>query len=249
MNKISLILIFTSFISFAQDNDNFNWLIEKKSKGIDFTALGTEPFWNLEIYSDTLIKFSRADEGEFLFREIKVSSNADNNLRTYSALNPKAEIKITLIKQKCSDMMSDREYPYSVSLSLRIGKSNIFRDYKGCGIYPPDYRLNDIWVLQKINDREIQTTGVSPYTEFKLSENRMAGTMGCNRYFGHYEIEGNKITFGAIASTMMSCPDMSLEREFFKTIELKTFYFTIDNKKLIMKNESGEEILVYKKSD
>jgi copper homeostasis protein (lipoprotein) len=35
-----------------------------------------------------------------------------------------------------------------------------------------------------------------------------AGTGGCNRFTGTYEIQGEEITFGALATTMMACPDV-----------------------------------------
>ena len=37
-------------------------------------------------------------------------------------------------------------------------------------------------------------------------ENRIAGTGGCNRFSGGYEIDGQKISIGPMATTMMACP-------------------------------------------
>lgn len=41
-----------------------------------------------------------------------------------------------------------------------------------------------------------------------------------NRYFGNYEIDGNKIKFSAIGSTMMAAPEpmMKAETEYFQNI-------------------------------
>lgn len=248
--KLIIVLLFIPLLTLTQDKNTYNWQIEKKSIGVDFTASGNEPFWSIEIYSDTLIKFSRLSEGEFLFGNIIVLSS-DKNSISYSAMNSKAEIKIELLKQKCDDTMADKEYPYTVKVFIRPGKSNIFKEYSGCGMFLPDFRLNDTWVLEKINGRDIPVNDMKkvPYSEFNVQESRVAGTMGCNRYFGHYEIQGNKLTFGIIASTMMACEDMSLEREFLNTVNENTFYLEFEKNSLVMKNESGEEILKYKKTD
>jgi heat shock protein HslJ len=37
---------------------------------------------------------------------------------------------------------------------------------------------------------------------------RVAGSDGCNRVTGTYELKGDAITFGLVASTMMACPDI-----------------------------------------
>jgi len=45
---------------------------------------------------------------------------------------------------------------------------------------------------------------------------QVAGRGGCNNFKGEYSLQGNKITFGPLASTMMACeePFMNLESAF-----------------------------------
>ena len=53
----------------------------------------------------------------------------------------------------------------------------------------------------------------------KKEDNSVQGFSGCNTFMGRYELkEGNRITFSAIASTMMACPDMATETEFNKML-------------------------------
>jgi len=50
------------------------------------------------------------------------------------------------------------------------------------------------------------------------------GFSGCNSIMGKYELkEGSRITFSAMASTMMACPDLATESEFNKMLG------TVDN--------------------
>ena len=49
----------------------------------------------------------------------------------------------------------------------------------------------------------------------KKEGNQVQGFSGCNSFVGKYELkEGSRITFSALASTMMACPDLALETEF-----------------------------------
>jgi copper homeostasis protein (lipoprotein) len=49
------------------------------------------------------------------------------------------------------------------------------------------------------------------------SEGRLAGSDGCNRLFGSYSLEGEKIQFGRIGSTMMACLN-TRDREFVEAL-------------------------------
>jgi heat shock protein HslJ len=67
-------------------------------------------------------------------------------------------------------------------------------------------------------------------TEITLAldaDGKIAGTGGCNRYFGTYESgAGGIVSFGAIGSTRMACPTeiMDQEQRFFRTLEAATAY-------------------------
>jgi copper homeostasis protein (lipoprotein) len=75
------------------------------------------------------------------------------------------------------------------------------------------------WVLVELNGRTIEesTGGERAYLELDGAKAQMAGKAFCNRYFGGYELHtGGRLRFGTdIGSTMMACPDLDSEREFF----------------------------------
>lgn len=59
-----------------------------------------------------------------------------------------------------------------------------------------------------------------PYFVLSSSERRVQGYGGCNRLTGSYTLEGAKLHFGQMASTMMACPDgMAEEAAFLSALQ------------------------------
>jgi copper homeostasis protein (lipoprotein) len=58
------------------------------------------------------------------------------------------------------------------------------------------------------------------------ADSRSHGNAGCNNFFGHFETAGNTLTFSAIGSTMMACPQASMDRErdFLSALDATTRY-------------------------
>ncbi|HAH60163.1 MAG: copper resistance protein NlpE N-terminal domain-containing protein [Lentimicrobium sp.] len=84
------------------------------------------------------------------------------------------------------------------------------------------------WKLIEINGAPVdEDTGQEKpaFIEFSEEDNKVNGFAGCNHFFGNYELkEGNRITFSKIASTMMACPDLNMEKELFKVFETADNY-------------------------
>ena len=47
----------------------------------------------------------------------------------------------------------------------------------------------------------------------------MSGRTNCNRFFGKYELKGQKLEFGNLGMTRMACPDMQYEDAFVKMLD------------------------------
>jgi len=47
----------------------------------------------------------------------------------------------------------------------------------------------------------------------RLQDGETSGNAGCNGYFGSYALQGASLTFGAMASTKMACPEPQMEVE------------------------------------
>lgn len=71
----------------------------------------------------------------------------------------------------------------------------------------------------EINKRE-------PHMILKSKNNRVTGSGGCNTFNGIYELKGNnRIAFSKLTTTLMACPNMEAEQEFFKVLEMADNYF------------------------
>ncbi len=71
------------------------------------------------------------------------------------------------------------------------------------------------WVLTELNGNAVNPPkdGEKPsYIYFNASGKRVSVSGGCNVMSGSYDLlEGNRLTFGQMMSTMMACPDMTNE--------------------------------------
>jgi heat shock protein HslJ len=86
----------------------------------------------------------------------------------------------------------------------------------------------------------------SPATVQFPEPGRVAGNSSCNRYMGGYEREGESLTFGALAGTMMACPEalMNQERRFYEAMEQVTGWRIDPQTDLLhLLNEAGETII------
>jgi len=71
----------------------------------DINALGTEPFWAVEV-RETTLKFSRPGEADF------VAPNPQPKVEGDTASWSSNGLSLTLTATSCSDGMSDRTYPW-----------------------------------------------------------------------------------------------------------------------------------------
>lgn len=77
------------------------------------------------------------------------------------------------------------------------------------------------WKLTQINGQPVQFQGnKEPHMILKSADSTVRGFAGCNGFGGHFELlPGNRIRFSKLISTMMACPDLSLETSFLKLLE------------------------------
>jgi copper homeostasis protein (lipoprotein) len=78
---------------------------------------------------------------------------------------------------------------------------------------------------------------------------RASGSGGCNRIMGGYELNGSRLTFARMASTMMACPDgMETEQKFLKALgQVKRW--KIAERQLELMDGSGKVVAVFEVAD
>ncbi|MGZ8556796.1 MAG: copper resistance protein NlpE N-terminal domain-containing protein [Chitinophagaceae bacterium] len=104
-----------------------NALKEKAAAGIDFTAQGSEPSWNLEIDKGNKIMFTWPGMKEPLGIPYTEPITSNGN-REYHIDADGVKMDIVISTQFCSDGMSDFINEYKVGVQFRGN------NYSGCGI-------------------------------------------------------------------------------------------------------------------
>lgn len=106
-------------------------------------------------------------------------------------------------------------------------------------------QLSGKWQLNKVFGpdspaKEIFANDI-PTIEFNTEEETVSGKGTCNHYSGTYSTEGQKIKFGALASTKMGCAKLKEEALYFQKLE-KTNSFIVDANKLTFYSEGQKQL-------
>lgn len=226
-------------------------LKEKIDAGIDFIASGTEPFWSLEIDFDKQMHFKTAGGFEITTPVSEGVKAMDARVVRYRAQTEGGEMIVQLAHRECINNMSGAKSEYSVSVETKHNIDKNYTRYEGCGIYTADYRLNDIWVLERVNEttlkREDFIKGL-PQLEISLAQRKVFGHTGCNNLNGAAEVQGKKISFSMFMTTRMACPNIDFENRYLASLQRRTIPYKIDSGKLQLQVGS-DSVYTYHKID
>ncbi|WP_257670900.1 META domain-containing protein [Parapedobacter tibetensis] len=218
------------------------------SNDVYFRATGTEPFWGLEI-SESLIKLTTIGDSTMTPHTFPVRA-MDANVKMYKIQTESNEMTIQIVQSECTNAMSGKVSPYTVTIAYKKNTDEKLTTWQGCGHYITDYRLHDIWVLEKINGNDITKEDFSkefPIMEINSTTSKFIGFAGCNRMNGSLFSEKELLRFTNIATTKMMCEPANKESEFLKALQSSTTY-KIANNRLTLSNPD-RELLIFKKID
>jgi heat shock protein HslJ len=114
-------------------------------------------------------------------------------------------------------------------------------------------RLNDIWVLEKIEGRRISKEELTPpmqrpYVEFHIRDNRYLGNDGCNNFRGQIEAVGEKaLHLSPAAGTKMSCGNLTLPTTFLQLLSRVDQYQAAGGFLVLLEGEA--ELMKFRKTD
>lgn len=216
-------------------DNNINKIAQTKaSKGIDFYALGNEPFWSLDMDFENEFQFKNLDGLTIIVPSVKGIKAMDAEVTRYISINDTHEIIIQVQRQDCSDTMSDNKFDYKVNINYKKIKEKNYIRLNGCGNFVPDYRLHNIWAIEGIDNKNlkgIEFIKGQPYIEINVIENRISGHDGCNNIMGGFRYEKGSIIIGNLAGTRMACPNLEISNQISKTLSNKKIaYDFIDGK-------------------
>lgn len=69
------------------------------------------------------------------------------------------------------------------------------------------------WVFESVNGEKVETSEKTPFLQFDETEGRVHGCLGVNIVNGGYTLDGDKLTFSQLASTMMAGLPSDMEVE------------------------------------
>lgn len=81
----------------------------------------------------------------------------------------------------------------------------------------------------------------------ELKDGKVAGSAGCNRYFGGYTLNGPAIAFGELGSTKMACPaeTMAQEQQYLTALRAATA-FAVAGDQLTIEHSGGKLVFSVK---
>ena len=156
------------------------------------SASGNEPFWRLN-YDGWGIELS--EPGQAARRiEIEGQIPTAGGWRLQSAKGqPTLQVNVT--DTVCQDTMSGVSRPYTVELNFEG------RVMKGCGGDSARLLQGVEWALKTVGDSPLSV----PASLTFMPNGRVAGSNGCNRLMGGYEITGEGMHFSQMVTTRMAC--------------------------------------------
>ncbi len=175
-----------------------------------YRAIGTEPGWALTIGGGEM-----AYEGDYGETHITVPT-PDPRTTFNGHRYETARLTVDVTHAACSDGMSDRRYPDTVTVTAD-GKT-----VKGCGGLAPagetGAMLEDThWTIEAIDGEPVT---LDRPTDIEFTADRVQGRAGCNSFGGQYRIADGVLTTDRVISTKMACMGggMEVENAFFAII-------------------------------
>lgn len=102
------------------------------------------------------------------------------------------------------------------------------------------------WQLFSINGSPVddKTAGNIPFIHFDVQNMMVSGNSGCNTFSGGFQMQGNELSFGNLASTRMACEDMTMETAFLEALG-KVKQCKPDQQQLHLQDGQGETLLTF----
>jgi len=188
--------------------------------GPQLVCFGNEPSWSLEFGEPGTARLALPERAPLEYRggETRLEPLKERAWRGKPANGRSGDLVAFLRESACSDGMSDTKHPVTARVSLPGG-----RFLAGCCRVPaatgatsaaPLAIEGPTWRLASVGGKDPAVTGTSsrPVT-VRFEAGRIDGFSGCNQMFGAYTIDGDRVTFGPLAGSMMACAPTAMALE------------------------------------
>jgi heat shock protein HslJ len=216
-------------------------------------CFGSEPSWSLELSEPGTARLAFPDVPAVEYRghETRIDVIAERVWRGKPAAGEGGDVVAFLRDDVCSDGMSDTQHPVTARVSLADG-----RFLAGCcrvakvtneaptGAHARPAIEGPVWRLESLPGADAKALAASQRgVNLRFDGGRVDGFSGCNQLMGSYAIDGDRVTFGPLAGSMMACPEpaMALETAVRKALS-GSLRFAIHGEQLRLTAESGTEL-------
>lgn len=174
-----------------------------------YRASGNEPFWSVTYdgWHSTLMRPGEPD----LEHDATIIATSEQG-QTLAAGQGVDAWKLEAQDALCIDDMSGMPHPQRTTLHYQS------ETLHGCGGDPERLLQGVTWNITHI-DNQPASNNANAHLQF-LANNKIAGSSGCNRFFGKYTLTGETLTFEDIGSTRMACSSelMAQEKSLFQVL-------------------------------
>lgn len=179
--------------------------------GFDFRGIGQEPGWLIEIDNGRLIHLL-LDYGE---RRINLPApepvRDQSGALVYEIRTEAHSARVSIEERPCRDIMSGEEFTHTVTVTIDGS------EYRGCGRNLSSTPLiGTHWKLLEVGGRGAVASAEdqgSPFIRLEREEERVVGNTGCNVLGGSYEVDGDRLEFGELLTTLRACVDPEVSRQ------------------------------------
>ncbi len=218
-------------------------LLSNQIQGIDFVGMGDYPSpWKLTMDFDKEFVFTSSNSNKLRLQPVLPSTISDAS-EDYTLIKDNQPVLITLFKNGCDHLESNQ----SISKKTTVKIADVV--YTGCGQFLYDYRINEKWTLDYINNEKQQASNFIkglPSIQLNIAKEKMIGNDGSNEVSASIEVRGNRIKF---SSFQVGNKNVSINNQVTKIFEKLLsnqlveyrlndnllFFYLIDDSKLVFK--------------
>ena len=197
--------------------------------GVDFIATGNNPAsWKLSVDFDKGIDFTGANNYSLSVQVVKKDS-ASTGSTAYKGISSAGKIQVIIYDVPCEFQSGIKGKKVDVTVNNTR--------YTGCGKYLYNSKINDHWVLEKINNKQQEASVFPrglPHLVLDIKNGKLSGSDGCNRLTGSFEVRGSRISLGPFANTKMACAGNPAEKIFSRWLSNNLVDYLIKNDKLVL---------------
>ena len=100
------------------------------------------------------------------------------------------------------------------------------------------------WILTELEGQPL--IAEAPITAAFTEDGQVGGTAGCNTYSGTYEVEGDTISFGLMATTLMACPQLVMDQELaYLAVLERAQSYAVTESVLTLVGAGGQNLATY----